>query len=76
MPERRLQGLRGLKGLNTLSPEERETFMQANANKLSIYKNPLKRRKRQLLLEKMEILRQKNLFLHLFYIKKIMLTQN
>ena len=44
MPERRLQGLRGLKGLNTLSPEERETFMQANANKLSIYKNPMKRR--------------------------------
>lgn len=39
-----LQGLRGLKGLNTLSPEERNAFMQANESKLSVYRNPMKRR--------------------------------
>lgn len=44
MPINRLQGLRGLKGLNTLSPEERNAFMQANESKLSIYRNPMKRR--------------------------------
>lgn len=44
MPINRLQGLRGLKGLNTLSPEERNAFMQANESKLSVYRNPMKRR--------------------------------
>lgn len=44
MPINKLQGLRGLKGLNTLSPEERNAFMQANESKLSIYRNPMKRR--------------------------------
>lgn len=34
-----LQRLRGLKGLNTLSPEERDAFMQANADKLNKYHN-------------------------------------
>lgn len=37
MPERRLQGLRGLKGLNTLSPEERSTFMKSHASILNKY---------------------------------------
>lgn len=37
MPINRLQGLRGLKGLNTLSPEERNAFMQANADRLNKY---------------------------------------
>ena len=37
MPIRKLQGLRGLKGLNTLSPEERDAFMEANASKLDMY---------------------------------------
>ena len=37
MPINRLQGLRGLKGLNTLSPEERSAFMQANADRLNKY---------------------------------------
>ena len=44
MPIRKLQGLRGLKGLNTLSPEERDAFMEANSSKLDIYRNPMKRR--------------------------------
>lgn len=45
MPIEKVQGLRGLRGINELSPEERDAFMEANANKLDVYRNP--RRKRQ-----------------------------
>ena len=37
MPINRLQGLRGLKGLNALSPEERSAFMKSHASILNKY---------------------------------------
>ena len=39
MPIEKIKGLRGLKGLDSLSPEERDAFMKANANVLDQYHN-------------------------------------
>lgn len=44
MPIEKIKGLRGLGGLSDLTPEERDAFMTANENKLSAYRNPMKRR--------------------------------
>lgn len=45
MPERRLQGLRGLRSFSELTPEEQDAFMKANANVLDQYHNLRKRDK-------------------------------
>ncbi len=39
MPVEKIKGLRGLNGLDSLSPEERDAFMKANANVLDQYHN-------------------------------------
>ena len=44
MPIEKIKGLRGLRGLGDLTPEERDAFMTANESKLSAYRNPMKRR--------------------------------
>lgn len=44
MPIEKIKGLRGLGGLSDLTPEERDVFMTANESKLSVYRNPMKRR--------------------------------
>lgn len=44
MPIEKIKGLRGLGGLSDLTPEERDAFMTANESKLSVYRNPMKRR--------------------------------
>lgn len=44
MPEIKIQGLRGLRGLSDLTPEEQNKFMSAYSDELEPYRNPRQRK--------------------------------